>query len=93
MVESGMRLKPNGKSENGGWICVSAILKEEFSSYEELSSWEELFIHNIPAFFYPKPKSDNFRIFSSDLLESQDPPLTFQKCKKSAKNQIKSHPC
>ena len=25
------------------------------------------------VFFYPKLKSDNFRIFSSDQLESQDP--------------------
>ena len=72
---TGMRLKPKGKNqkmeaESGG----SAILKEVFSSYEELSSREVIFIHHIPAdFFYRKLKSDNFRMFSSDLLGSQDP--------------------
>ena len=40
------------KSENGSQICGSAILKEKFSSYEELSSREVIFIHNIPAVFF-----------------------------------------
>ena len=49
---------------------------------EELSSWKVLFIQNSSTFFF---RSDNFRIFSSKLLESQDPfncPIN----KKSAKN-------
>ena len=57
------------KYENGSRIWVSAILKEEFSSYDELSSRE--IIHNIPAFFLHQSLS--LTIFSSDLLESQDP--------------------
>ena len=39
------------KSENGSRIWGSAILKEVFSIYEELSSGEVIFIHNIPACF------------------------------------------
>ena len=73
--KTGMRLKPKGKkSKNGSRIWCSAILKEVFSSHEELSSREAIFIHNYSCiFFLPKVKSDNFRIFSSDLLKSQDP--------------------
>ena len=41
------------KSENGSRIWGSTILKEVLSSYEELSSKEVTFIHNIPVgFFY-----------------------------------------
>ena len=43
------------KSENGSRIWETAILKEEVSSYEELSSMEVLFLDNITAvFFSPK---------------------------------------
>ena len=76
----GTRLKPKGKNwKNGSQIWGSAILKELFSSYEEISSSEVIFIHNVPAsFFNQRLKCDNFTIFSSDLLESR-PPLTFRK--------------
>ena len=60
----------------------SAILKEEFFSYEELASREVTSIHNITAVLsYPKHKS-HFLIWTAWI----NPPLTFQKIEKSTKN-------
>ena len=61
------------KSENGSRIWRPASSKEVSSSYEELSSREVIFIQYSCWVFYQKSKSDKFRIFSSDLLESQNP--------------------
>ena len=81
-----MRLRPAGKNlkMEAGSGGPQFLMKSYPVLEEELSYLEVLFKWNSSAFLL-KFKSENFRIFSSDLLESQDP-VNHQKNRKSAEN-------
>ena len=84
---AGMRLKPKRKKwENGSRIWGSAILKEVFSTYEELSSREVIPIHNIPSSFFTESFSLIILEFSHLIYLNHKTLLTLKKNRKSSKN-------
>ena len=91
--KTGMRLKPKGKkSKNGSRIWCSAILKEVFSSHEELSSREAIFIRNHSCIFFYRRLSLIISEFSHLICLNHKTHINLPKNWKSSENRANLMP-